>query len=247
MKKRTSSKRTTTQQPQDSFEQSFPPLCQKRNTEPLTAKTPNQKKYIAALRTSPLTFGIGPAGCGKTYIAGAIAAQMLENKTVEKIIITRPAVEAGESLGFLPGELEEKYEPFIAPFRAVLDERLGKGATDYLFKTGRIVAAPLAYMRGATYKNAVVILDEAQNTTPRQMKLFLSRMGENCHVIVDGDPSQSDISGTSGLTDAVVRLSFIPTVKVVEFGHRDIVRSGLVQEIVMSYENPIPDLKLDRV
>lgn len=205
---------------------------------PLKALNNKQKEYINAIRNSPLIFGLGPAGTGKTYIAGAIAAEMLDAKQVEKIIITRPAVDAGESLGFLPGELEDKYAPYIAAFRDVLNERLGKTYVEYLLKIGRIEAQPFAYMRGRTFKDAVVILDEAQNATKEQMKLFLTRIGENCTVVVDGDESQSDIRD-SGLMDAIDRIAYIPSVKVIKFGTADIVRSGLVQEIVEAYDRPV--------
>jgi phosphate starvation-inducible PhoH-like protein len=212
------------------------PLVKVAPLEPLNDR---QQRYIAAIKSFKLIFGLGPAGTGKTYIAGAMAAQALQNQRVERIIITRPAVDAGESLGFLPGELEEKYEPYIQPFRDVLNERLGPSAVENLMKNGRIESAPLAYMRGRTFKNAFVILDEAQNTTPEQMKLFLTRIGEGCTVIVNGDETQSDIRGASGLTDAVARVTWIPAVKVVRFEKKDIVRSGLVQEIVESYEKPV--------
>lgn len=207
--------------------------------EPLTAKTENQKKYINAIKAFKLVFGLGPAGTGKTYICGATAANALLNGEADRIIITRPAVEAGEELGFLPGEVEEKYMPYLTPFLDVLHERLGKSRVEYLLKTGKIEAAPFAYMRGRTFKNAIVILDEAQNATPAQMKLFLTRIGENCKVIVNGDEDQKDIVGLSGLTDAIKRLSFIPSIKVVRFTQADIVRSGLVQEIVEAYSAPL--------
>lgn len=210
-------------------------------SEPLKAKTDNQKKYMNAIRSATLTFGVGPAGTGKTYICGAIAAELLQSKEIDKIIITRPAVEAGESLGFLPGEVEEKYEPYLTPFRDVLNERLGKTHVDYLVKMGRVEPAPLAYMRGRTFKDAVVILDEAQNVTPEQMKMFLTRIGENCKVIVNGDEAQKDIKGDSGLTDAIKRISYIPSVQVIKFSAKDIVRSGLVQEIVEAYQKPTQD------
>lgn len=212
-------------------------IVQRRAKTPIEPLNAKQCKYLSAIRSHTLIFGLGPAGTGKTYIAGSAAAEMLESKEVEKIIITRPAVDAGESLGFLPGELEEKYEPYIAAFRDVLNERLGKSYVEYLLKVGRIEAQPFAYMRGRTFKNAVVILDEAQNATPEQMKLFLTRIGENCTVIVDGDESQADIRN-SGLMDAVKRLSFIPSVKVIQFGTADVVRSGIVQEIIEAYEKP---------
>lgn len=207
--------------------------------EPLKAKTANQQKFMNAIEGQKLVFGLGPAGSGKTYIAATMAADALLAREIERIVITRPVVEAGEEMGFLPGEVEEKYAPYLAPFLDVLNERLGKSRVEYMLKAGQIEAAPLAYMRGRTFKNAIVILDEAQNTTPTQMKLFLTRLGYNCKAIVSGDAMQKDIPGESGLVDAVDRLQFIPSVSVIKFTADDIVRSGLVQEIVQAYENPI--------
>lgn len=207
-----------------------------RDNSPIRAKTGAQERYIQAIKHFALTFATGPAGTGKTWLAAALAAQALEAKETERIIITRPAIEAGENLGFLPGELEEKFDPYLQPFRDVLIQRMGRGAFEYHLRVGNIEAVPLAYMRGRTFKNAWVILDEAQNTTPTQMKMFLTRIGEDCKVIVNGDVRQQDIRGESGLVDALRRVSFIPAVKVVEFGRGDVVRSGLVQEIVEAYE-----------
>lgn len=170
-----------------------------------------------------------------TYIAASMAAKALQDGDIDRIIITRPAVEAGESLGFLPGELEEKFDPYLQPFREVLEERLGKSQVEMFMKNGHIDARPLAYMRGSTFKNAFVILDEAQNTTPTQMKMFLTRIGYNCKVIVNGDIDQCDINGLSGLEDAVKRITYIPEVKHIVFKEDDIVRSGLVREIVCAY------------
>lgn len=209
---------------------------QKVRSAPLEPKTETQKRYIAAIKHFDLTFGIGPAGTGKTYICGALAAEALQNKRTERIIITRPAVEAGEELGFLPGEVADKYGPYIAPFRDVLNERMGKGFVDYLIKSGRIEASPFAYMRGRTFKDAFVILDEAQNATPEQMKLFLTRIGENCKVVVNGDETQRDIRGPSGLSHALSILGYIPRIKVIRFNTEDVVRSGLVAEICEAYE-----------
>ena len=195
-----------------------------------------QEQYGNAIKNFPLVFGLGPAGTGKTYVCGALAAEALRDKRIDKIIITRPAVEAGESLGFLPGDKEEKYEPWLQPFRDVLHERLGKSAVDYHISHGKIEGAPLAYMRGRTFKNAYVIMDEAQNATPAQMRMFLTRIGENCTVIVNGDLDQTDLPGISGLAEALRILSFIPSVKVFTFKASDSVRSGLCREICEAFE-----------
>lgn len=216
------------------------PQTVKRDTSPITPLNEVQKRYLNAMKGFVLTLATGPAGTGKTWLCAALAAQMLESGEIDKIIITRPAVEAGESLGFLPGELEEKFDPYLQPFRDVLNERLGKSYVEFLIKRGQIEAAPLAYMRGRTFKNAFVILDEAQNTTPTQMKMFLTRIGHDCRVVVNGDMAQKDVKGESGLEDAVARLSYIPSVKHVNFTREDIVRSGLVQEIVSAYDMPKP-------
>jgi phosphate starvation-inducible PhoH-like protein len=225
---------------QESFEFRASRRTEKVDRSAILPLNESQKRYIHAIKTFDLTFATGPAGTGKTWLCGALAAQALDEGVIDKIIITRPAVEAGESLGFLPGELEDKFDPFLQPFRDVLNERLGKSFVEYLIKVGRVEAAPLAYMRGRTFKNAYVILDEAQNTSPLQMKMFLTRIGHNCKVIVNGDMGQKDIHGTSGLEDAVSRLAWIPAVKHVKFSKDDVVRSGLVGEIVKAYDEPIP-------
>lgn len=226
--------------PQDNFELQTARRMQKPDRSAIEPKNEAQKRYMCAIKSFDLTFATGPAGTGKTWLCAAMAAQALDEGLINKIIITRPAVEAGEHLGFLPGELEEKFDPYLQPFRDVLNERLGKSFVEYLIKTGAIEASPLAYMRGRTFKNAYVILDEAQNTTPMQMKMFLTRIGHNCKVIVNGDMSQKDIHGASGLEDAVNRLAWIPAVKHVKFSREDIVRSGLVGEIVKAYDEPAP-------
>lgn len=208
-----------------------------RSAQPLHAKTQSQQQYINAINSHTLTFGIGPAGTGKSYCAGALAAEALESGRIERIILTRPAVESGESLGFLPGDLDEKFSVYIDAFRDILNERLGAGTVDYCLRHGRIVAAPLAFMRGKTFNSKTfVILDEAQNTTPAQMKMFLTRIGEDCKVVINGDINQSDIRGPNGLADAVERLTNLPNVYVHEFGRDDIVRSGLVRDIIDRYE-----------
>lgn len=160
---------------------------------------------------------------------------MLVEGSIDKVVITRPGVEAGEKFGFLPGELKDKYQPFIEPFLEVLRERMGKSFVEYLLKTGKIQAAPLAFMRGSTFKRSLVIFDEAQNSTPVQMKLFLTRIGEGSKVIVDGDIEQKDILGQSGLTDAIHRLKNVPNIGLVEFDIEDCVRSGICRDILFAY------------
>ncbi len=208
-----------------------------RILQPLLARTPAQQRYISAIRNHCLTFGIGPAGTGKSYCAASLAAEALESGQIERIILTRPAVEAGEQLGFLPGAVDEKFAVYIEAFRDILNERLGAGTVDYCIRHGRIVAAPLAFMRGKTFSHKnFVILDEAQNTSIAQMKMFLTRIGENCKVVVNGDVKQSDIRGANGLADAVERLAGLNSVYVHEFDRGDIVRSGLVRDIIDCYE-----------
>lgn len=220
---------------------------QRPDTRPLEAKTENQRRYINAIKNHTLTIATGPAGTGKTFICAALAAQALKEGSVKRIIITRPAVEAGESLGFLPGELEDKFDPYLRPFKDVLEERLGKTYVEYMLKMGRVEASPLAYMRGRTFKESFVILDEAQNTTPTQMKMFLTRIGHDCRVVVNGDMAQQDIRGVSGLADAVRRVCHIPEVKHIAFDRQDIVRSGLVSEIVQAYDMRLEELDANRV
>lgn len=215
------------------------PSPPKTDLSPIEAKTPNQKRYINAIKSNVITFGTGPAGTGKTYVCTALAAQALKNKQVDRIILTRPAVEAGESLGFLPGELNEKFEPWIIPFVEVLNERLGKTHVEYLLRNGTIDAVPLAYMRGRTFNRSFVILDEAQNTTPTQMKMFLTRIGYDSTIVVNGDMDQIDIHGPSGLEDAVRRTGWIPQVSHIEFKQEDIVRSGIVGDIVSAYSRKL--------
>ncbi|MFN3235740.1 MAG: PhoH family protein [Pseudomonadales bacterium] len=208
-----------------------------RTVQPLEAKTTAQKRYINAIKNNCLTFGIGPAGTGKSYCAAALAADALEAGRIQRIVLTRPAVEAGEHLGFLPGDMDEKFAVYIEAFRDALNERLGSGAVDYFLRHDRIVAAPLAYMRGKTFReDSFVILDEAQNTTVAQMKMFLTRIGEGCTVVVNGDVEQSDIRGPNGLADAIRRVRGLHNVHVHSFEREDIVRSGLVRELMDRYE-----------
>lgn len=228
--------------PDQQFSEFLPP-ARPLKPAPFEPRSERQRKYASAMRTpGAVVFGLGKAGTGKTYVAGCIAAEALACKQIEKIILTRPAVEAGgEELGFLPGEKEQKFDPYFDPFRDVLEERLGKSFVEYLIREGRIKCEPFAYMRGKTFKNAFVILDEAQNATQEQFKLFLTRIGEGATVVVNGDESQVDIQKPSGLVDAANRLMHISNVRVVMFRAEDIVRSGFVQEVVEAYEQPAPD------
>ncbi len=206
--------------------------------EPVRAISEGQKALDAAIRSNRLIFAIGPAGTGKTYFSAMRAAEALEARRIRKIYITRPAVEAGESLGFLPGEMIEKYEPYIRPLRDAFEEKFGKSHFELLLKRGTIEARPISYLRGATLKDCVVLLDEAQNLTPTQMKMFLTRIGSDATFIVNGDIKQKDIPGKSGLEDAVERLEHKPGVGVVRFSKKDIVRDDMCQIVVEAYEEP---------
>ena len=184
------------------------------------AKNANQKEYLRNMRDHNITFGMGPAGTGKTFLCGCIAAEDLLDKKVERIIITRPVVEAEEAeenLGFLPGTLEEEFAPYFQPFKDVLDKRIGHSHVEYLVKVGIIELAPLAYMRGRSFKNCWVILDEAQNTTSNQMNLFLTILGEGCKVVINGDLKQKDIKGKSGLEDAIETLRHLTSIGFTTF------------------------------
>jgi len=210
---------------------------QRRAPQPLKALNSSQKRFISSIRNNCLTFGTGPAGTGKSYCAVSLAAEYLEAGQIEKIILTRPAVEAGEQLGHLPGAVDDKFSVYIDAFRDILNERLGTGAVDYCVRHGRIVAAPLAYMRGKTFNSKTfVVLEEAQNTSVTQMKMFLTRIGEDCKVVINGDTRQSDIKAMNGLADALQRVRGLASVFVHEFERDDIVRSGLVRELIDRYE-----------
>lgn len=204
---------------------------------PIKTKTIGQKKYIDAIKNNTIVFGIGPAGTGKTYLAVAMAVTALRRKEVNRIILTRPAVEAGEKLGFLPGDLQNKVDPYLRPLYDGLYEMLGgEGFLRYQEK-GVIEVAPLAYMRGRTLDNAFIILDEAQNTTPEQMKMFLTRIGFGSRAIVTGDITQIDLPGDkrSGLKEAVKILKNIEDIAFCEFTEKDVVRHPLVQQIIKAY------------
>jgi phosphate starvation-inducible PhoH-like protein len=222
---------------EDRYDVEFYDKESKVKTIPLKAKSKNQGYYLSSMSRNILTFGIGPAGTGKTYVATRAAAEALLTKRVSKIIITRPVVEAGENLGFLPGELEEKFDPYFQPVKQVLEQVLGKGRVGYCIKNKIIQAMPLAYMRGHNFDDAFVIFDEAQNATKVQMKLFLTRLGENTVAVVNGDPRQTDIRQASGLQDAMKRLGNLLGVQIVQFEQQDIVRSGFCQAVVEAYES----------
>ncbi len=204
----------------------------------LTARSAGQIDYMQALAQEQMVFGIGPAGTGKTYLAVATAASMLVSGEVDRIILSRPAVEAGERLGFLPGDLREKIDPYLAPLYDALHDMLPADQVLNRFNSGEIEVAPLAFMRGRTLSHAFVILDEAQNATKTQMKMFLTRIGEGSRMVITGDPSQVDLpAGTvSGLTHAVKTLNKIKGVSVVRFGSADVVRHQLVTKIVRAYD-----------
>jgi len=204
----------------------------------VTARTLMQSHYLRALERHDLVFGIGPAGTGKTYLAVAFAAACLERGVVERIILSRPAVEAGERLGFLPGDMREKVDPYLRPLYDALYDVLPPEKVEKDLETGTIEIAPLAFMRGRTLANAFVILDEAQNTTSMQMKMFLTRLGEGSKMVITGDPSQIDLPRgmTSGLEEAVRLLDGVKGIEPVRFGVGDVVRRDLVARIVEAYE-----------
>ncbi|MCM2369407.1 PhoH family protein [Aporhodopirellula aestuarii] len=204
----------------------------------ITPRTPGQAKYVEAIRTHDLTFATGPAGCGKTYLAVATAVEAYKSGQVRKIVLVRPAVEAGESLGFLPGDLRAKLNPYLRPLMDALGEMVDFDQARGLMEQDVIEIIPLAYMRGRTLNDAFIILDEAQNTTVAQMKMFLTRMGERSKMVVSGDATQLDLPRgvRSGLHDALYRLSAIDGVSVIRLGAHDIVRHRLVQAIVNAYE-----------
>lgn len=206
--------------------------------KPIKCKTYGQAAYVKAINDNPIVFGVGPAGTGKTYLAVALAVVAFKNKLVDKIILTRPAVEAGEKLGFLPGDLGAKVDPYLRPLYDALQEMFGLETYNKLMEKGVIEIAPLAYMRGRTLSGAFIILDEAQNTTGEQMKMFLTRMGEGSKIVVTGDTTQIDLPNNkaSGLVEAVSILEGVKGIAVVNLTSKDIVRHPLVQAIVNAYE-----------
>ena len=204
-----------------------------QDVKPLTER---QSEYLAAINSSDIVFGIGSAGTGKTYVAAAYAAGELFHRRISKIILTRPNVETGRGMGFLPGELDEKYAPYLQPFESVFVRTLGKGFYDYSIKTKDIEPRPIGFMRGSSFDNAMILVDEAQNLTKTELKMLLSRIGKNCKIILSGDPRQVDIPD-SGLMDAVGRLERIDGVSVVTFVDDDIVRSKMCKQVILAYND----------
>ena len=205
----------------------------------IRAKTLGQSRYVNAMKNNTVVFGVGPAGTGKTYLAMAAAVMAFKNKEVSRIVLTRPAVEAGEKLGFLPGDLQHKVDPYLRPLYDAIYEMMGSEAYARLAERGVIEVAPLAYMRGRTLSDAYIILDEAQNTTNEQMKMFLTRLGEGSKAVVTGDLTQIDLppGKVSGLKHAVNILEGVKDIAVCHFSHKDVVRHELVQSIIKAYES----------
>ena len=213
-------------------------ICHTTNGKPVAPKTLGQKKYVDAITNNMIVFGVGPAGTGKTYLAMAKAITAFKNEEVSRIILTRPAIEAGEKLGFLPGDLQSKVDPYLRPLYDALYQIMGAEAFQRNMEKGLIEVAPLAYMRGRTLDNAFIILDEAQNTTPAQMKMFLTRIGFGSKAVITGDQTQKDLPNgqKSGLDDAMKILKNIEDIKVCTLDSKDFVRHPLVQKIVNAYE-----------
>lgn len=213
-------------------------ICVTYRGKPIKSKTFGQKKYVEAMRKNPIVFGIGPAGTGKTFLAVALAVMAFREKMVNRIILTRPAVEAGERLGFLPGDLQNKVDPYLRPLYDALYQIMGPETYQSNLEKGIIEVAPLAYMRGRTLDDSFIILDEAQNTTPEQMKMFLTRMGIGSRMVITGDITQIDLpGGKSGLNEARRILNNVEGVSFIYLSERDVVRHELVQRIVKAYEN----------
>lgn len=214
-------------------------VCYSTSGRPIKARTENQQKLIDAYNDNDMVFAVGPAGTGKTYLSIALAVRALKEKTAKKIILSRPAVEAGEKLGFLPGDMKDKIDPYLQPLYDALEDMIPQVKLQDMMEKHIIQIAPLAFMRGRTLSDAVVILDEAQNTTPAQLRMFLTRMGWNTKMIITGDTSQIDLPKTqkSGLIEALHILSTVEGIGVVNLNHKDIVRHKLVTRIVNAYED----------
>ncbi|SFJ04601.1 phosphate starvation-inducible protein PhoH [Ruminococcaceae bacterium D5] len=212
-------------------------ICITAKGRPLKSKTLGQKKYIEAIRQNTITFGVGPAGTGKTYLAVAMAVRAFRAHEINRIILTRPAVEAGEKLGFLPGDLQNKVDPYLRPLYDALFDMLGSENYQRYLERGNIEVAPLAYMRGRTLDDSFIILDEAQNTTPEQMKMLLTRLGQNSKAVITGDVTQIDLPDKrSGLIEATRILKGISGIATVQLSDKDVVRHRLIQEIIKAYE-----------
>lgn len=213
-------------------------ICVTSRGKPIKAKTIGQSKYLSAIEKNTVTFGVGPAGTGKTYLAVAMAVKAFRNHQISKIILTRPAVEAGEKLGFLPGDLQQKVDPYLRPLYDALFEMMGAESFQKCQERGDIEVVPLAYMRGRTLDDSFIILDEAQNTTSEQMKMFLTRLGFNSKAVVTGDITQTDLPDgkSSGLKEAIKILKNIDDISIIRLSDKDVVRHRLVQKIINAYE-----------
>ncbi len=213
-------------------------ICITTKGRPVKPKTLGQKKYIESIKNNTIVFGVGPAGTGKTYLAVAMAVNAFRAKEITRIILTRPAVEAGEKLGFLPGDLQQKVDPYLRPLYDALFDMLGAESFQKYQEKGNIEVAPLAYMRGRTLDDSFIILDEAQNTTPEQMKMFLTRLGVNSKIVVTGDITQIDLPDgkKSGLIEATKILKNVDDIQTVRFSEKDVVRHRLVMDIIKAYE-----------
>ena len=213
-------------------------ICISAKGKPIKAKTLGQKKYIEAIKENTVVIGVGPAGTGKTYLAVAMAVSAFRAKQINRIILTRPAVEAGEKLGFLPGDLQQKVDPYLRPLYDALFDMLGAESFQKYQERGNIEVAPLAYMRGRTLDDSFIILDEAQNTTPEQMKMFLTRLGFGSKIVVTGDITQIDLPDgkKSGLVEVIKILKNVDDIQTVKFSEKDVVRHKLVQDIIKAYD-----------
>lgn len=202
---------------------------------PFKAQNISQSQFVSAIKSNTVTFGLGPAGTGKTYCTAAVASEYLVSGMIDKIVFTRPAVEAGPSMGFLPGKLEDKFDPYFSAFKNCLVQLLGRGVVDCALKNGNITTEPLAYMRGKTFNNAFVVLDEAQNCTEAELKMFITRIGKGACFVINGDLDQADIGSHSGLYGTMRRLENVNQIYVHNFEYDDIVRSGIVKDILYAY------------
>ncbi len=229
-------------EPEKSNIKSFQQLI-KTPRKSVIARSEKQSEYIKALKEKDIIMSIGPAGTGKSFLAVSVAVTLLLEKKVDKVILSRPAVEAGEKLGFLPGDMKEKVDPYLRPLYDALYELFGADKVDKKIESGEIEIAPLAFMRGRTLKNSFAILDEAQNATETQIKMFLTRIGENSKIVVNGDPSQIDLinKSQSGLLKSIEILKNLKEIKIIEFDHKDVVRHPLVSKIIRAYQKYIND------